>query len=111
MSLIIWMVAGLMVGIVAGQLLYIAFDNYQSHKTRMEITARNKQYDKERAERLEQGGLEPPFGGGLFAFTVYRDLAKAERERQLNNPDHLLGVMQDFFVELREREQHNDKTS
>lgn len=110
MNLIIWMVAGLMVGIVAGQLLFLAFDNYQSYKTRKEIAARNRQYDKERAEQLERGEYVPPFGGGSFAFRVYRDLAKAERERQSNKPDHLLGVMQDFFVELRERDKNNDKT-
>lgn len=140
-SLVVWMLLGLMVGIVAGQLLIIVFDYYQSYKTSKEIAARNHQYDKERASRLERGELEPPFGGGSFAFTAYRDLAKAERERELNKPvrvathmpvfdswqkhmkesmsntsshnkpDRLLRVMQDFFVELRERDKTNDKTS
>ncbi|WP_286707988.1 hypothetical protein [Psychrobacter sp. UBA2514] len=110
-TLVLWILAGLTVGIVAGQLLFIAFDNYQSYKTRKEIAARNRQYDKERVERLERGEYEPPFGGGSFAFRVYRDLAEAERERQSNKPDHLLCVMQDFFVELRERDKNNDKTS
>lgn len=82
MNLILWMIAGLMVGIVAGHLIVMAIDAYRAYKTRKEIAARNRQYDKERADRLERGELEPPFGGGSFAFRVYRDLAKAERERE-----------------------------
>ncbi|MBP3945120.1 hypothetical protein [Psychrobacter sp. K31L] len=106
MNLTLWMVAGLMVGIVAGQLIVMAVDAYIACKTRKEIAAINRQYDKERAERLERGELEPPFGGGSFAFSVYRDLAKLEREQKQNKPDRLLGVMQDFFVELRERDKN-----
>lgn len=106
MTLILWMVAGLMIGIVAGQLIVIAIDAYRAYKTRKEIAARNRQYDKERADRLERGELEPPFGGGSFAFSVYRDLSKAEHDRRLNKPDRLLGVMQGFFVELRERDKN-----
>lgn len=78
--LAIWMVAGLTVGIVAGQLILLVVDAYRAHKTRKERADRNRQYDKERAERLERGELEPPFGGGYFAFIVYRDLTRAERE-------------------------------
>ena len=110
-ALVVWMLLGLMVGIVAGQLLFIAFDSYQSYKTRKEIAARNRQYDKERAERLERGDYEPLFGGGSFAFRVYRDLVKAESGRQSNKPDGLLSVMQDFSAELQERDKNNDKTS
>lgn len=86
-ALVVWMLLGLVVGIVAGQLLFIAFDNYQSYKIRKEIAARNRQHDKERAERLERGEYVPPFDGGSFAFRVYRDLAKAEREQRLKNND------------------------
>lgn len=48
---------------------------------------------------------------GWFIMNAYQDSVKAERERQLNKPDRLLGVMQDFFVELRKRDEANDKTS
>lgn len=71
-TLVLWMLAGLTVGIVAGQLLIIVFDNYQSYKTR---------------KRIDAAIADKTTGGGSLAFSIYRDLAKAERERGLKTHD------------------------
>lgn len=70
MNLTLWMLLGLTVGIVAGQLLIIVFDNYRSYKTQ-------KRIDAEIADETTDGGS--------FAFTIYRDLAKARRERETHD--------------------------
>lgn len=114
-ALVLWMLAGLAVGIVAGQLFFIAFDNYQSHKTRKEIAARNRQYDKERADQIERDRQLDSHNDlrHMPAFDLWKNHMKESMSNTSNHnkPDRLLGVMQDFFAELQERDKTNDKAS
>lgn len=82
-------VLGCFIGSVILILMYAALYCYREVTFKKEMAEYNKAKD-------------------FAAMRLYREHVKAERERQSNKPDRLLGVMQGFFAELRERDKNHD---
>lgn len=91
MSIIMQGIFGCFIGCGILIIFHVALYRYQG-----------AQFKKEMAQKSSKD---------FVAMRLYKEHLNTERERQLNKPDHLLGIMQDFFVELRERDKNNDKTS